>query len=409
MDERIFQFKAGRPIPDWDWQHRLPLNKPVSSECKDTATVFRINSTYMDVTDQPYKDRQWVGGGVIICCLGSIGSIYCGNSVIQNPNNTIDSYLITMLLLVIGAISGFAYVAFKYGRDEFFALKRRPIRFNRKEKKLYFIRRRRFFAKSGDGDVTWEIPWSKNSIFCIHRGYAEHRPVYHIRHYEVDEDGNVLRAFAIGRKWEEHENLQGLLSQWNYWCWYMNHGPAELPKPPLFFSERESMRESFLFCLYDFGMQPLPPFGTGLALAYLLLIAGFVEFARLAFKYGKDEFFALKRRPIRFNRKEKKIYAIRHRRFGAKPGEGDITWEVPWNDEAIFCIHRRKASYGYVFHIRHYEVDQNGNVIGWAETAHALDRNEYPEGDKKEMQSWSGETDRAANALLWEKDIPPKH
>jgi hypothetical protein len=63
----------------------------------------------------------------------------------------------------------------------------------------------------------------------------------------------------------------------------------------------------------------------------------FIDFSRLAFKYGQDEFFALKRRPIRFNRKEKKIYAIRHRRFGAKPGEGDITWEVPWNDKPSFA------------------------------------------------------------------------
>ncbi|MET2989076.1 DUF6708 domain-containing protein, partial [Herbaspirillum seropedicae] len=78
---------------------------------------------------------------------------------------------------------------------------------------------------------------------------------YHIRHYEVDEDGNVVRAFSIGRKWEGQECLDGLLSQWNYWCWYMNHGPEELPKPLLFFKEKEDMLESFLFCMYDFGMR----------------------------------------------------------------------------------------------------------------------------------------------------------
>ncbi len=356
MDERIFQFKAGRPIPDWDWQHRLALDKPVSPECKDTATVFRINSTYMDVTDQPYKDRQWVGGGVITCCLGIIGSIYCGNSVIQNPNNTIDSYLITMLLLVIGAISGFAYVAFKYGRDEFFALKRRPIRFNRKEKKLYFIRRRRFFAKSGDGDVTWEIPWSKNSIFCVHRGYAEHRPVYHIRHYEVDGTGKVVRAFAIGRKWEEHENLQGLLSQWNYWCWYMNHGPADLPKPLLFFKEKENILESFLFCMYDFGMRASAAYRISI-MPFILLMT---SHRLMALWTCRDPIW-----PDAVN----KVSVI-------EPDD-------PFNEPS------------------------GSTPVGWAETAHALDRNEYPEGDKKEMKNWSGEKDPVANALLWAQDSPP--
>jgi hypothetical protein len=79
--------------------------------------------------------------------------------------------------------------------------------------------------------------------------------VFHIRHYQVDLDGNVIRAFAIGRKWEEEDGLADLLSQWNYWCWYMDHGPVDLPKPLLFFKEKENILESFLFCLYCFGMR----------------------------------------------------------------------------------------------------------------------------------------------------------
>jgi hypothetical protein len=35
----------------------------------------------------------------------------------------------------------------------------------------------------------------------------------------------------------------------------MNHGPADLPEPLLFFKEKENLLESFLFCLYDFGMR----------------------------------------------------------------------------------------------------------------------------------------------------------
>ncbi len=50
-------------------------------------------------------------------------------------------------------------------------------------------------------------------------------------------------------------------------------------------------------------LRPLPSDSTAISIIYLIAIAGFIEFARLAFKYGRDEFFALKRRPIRFNRK----------------------------------------------------------------------------------------------------------
>lgn len=45
--------------------------------------------------------------------------------------------------------------------------------------------------------------------------------------------------------------------------------------------------------------------------------------------------------------------------------------------------------------------------VGWAETIHAIDRGEYPDGDKREMKNWSGEKNPALNALLWAKDIPP--
>jgi hypothetical protein len=46
-----------------------------------------------------------------------------------------------------------------------------------------------------------------------------------------------------------------LLSQWNYWCWYMNHGPANLPKPLLSSRKRKTFSESFLFCMYEFGVR----------------------------------------------------------------------------------------------------------------------------------------------------------
>ena len=36
----------------------------------------------------------------------------------------------------------------------------------------------------------------------MHRSDKASGNSYHIRHYTVDEQGNVIRAFAIGRQWE---------------------------------------------------------------------------------------------------------------------------------------------------------------------------------------------------------------
>jgi len=356
MDERVFPYKAGQPIPKWDLMHRLPINRPVSSECKDSSTIFRINSTYMDVTDQPFRDRQWQAGGVLIAAFMSASFIWFLSFMIMNPASRVEVMVVALHCLVVAAIVSFAHTAFKYGRDEFFSLKRRPIRFNRKVQKIYAIRRRRFFAKSGQGDVTWEVPWDENAIFCIHRGTAHHRQTYHIRCYEVDESGNVMRAFAIGRTWDGVECMEDLLSQWNYWCWYMNLGPADLPKPLLFFKESESMLESFLFCMYEFGMRATAAYRISM-MPFILLMTS-------------------------------------HRLMALWTCRDPVWPEAVVNASVIDPDDP-------------FDEPRGNTPVGWAETAHALDRHEYPDGAKCAMKDWRGEKDPTVNALLWAEDIPP--
>lgn len=358
MDERIFSHKAGNPISEWDLQHRLSIHEPVSPERKDTGTLFRLNSTYMDVTDQPHRDRQWHAGGVLVSCIGALAPLWLISYMLLHPPREFFLSLGIAYFVLIGGSAIFAYLTFKYGRDEFFALKRRPIRFNRKEKKIYAIRHRRFLSKPGQGDFTWEAAWDEKAIFCIHRRIVNSRPAYHIRHYEVDEHDNVIRAFAIGRTWEGKENLQGLLSQWNYWCWYMNHGPAELPKPPLFFKERETMLESFLFCLYDFG--------TRASVAYRISVMPFVLLMTIH-----------------------RIMALWTCR--------EPVW--PQTIEELSAIEPDDP----------YHEPHGRTPTGWGETLQAIERGEYPYDPKSEMKAWRGEHDPALNALLWDEDIPPKH
>ncbi|WP_343653968.1 DUF6708 domain-containing protein [Herbaspirillum sp.] len=355
MDERVFQFKAGRPIPEWDLRHRLSINRAVSPECKDSGTIFRINSTYMDVSDQPFKERQWLAGGVLASCLGvatGMWMYYLTRVLYPNAGGMLGD------LYCLALICTFGLVAFRLGRDEFFSLRRRPTRFNRRERIIYAIRRRRFFAKPGQGDVTWEVPWGENTIFCIHRGSANHRETYHIRCYEVDESGNVTRAFAIGRTWEGKECMGDLLSQWNYWCWYMNHGPEDLPKPLLFFKEDESSLESFLFCMYDFGMR-----------------------ASAAYRISMMPF----------------ILVMTSHRLMALWTCRDPVWP-----EAVVnaCVLDPDDP---------FDEPRGNTPVGWAETALALERNEYPAGAKCAMEHWHGESDPELNALLWAEDTPPLH
>ena len=359
MDERIFKVKIGQPIPAWDANHRLSLAGAVGPELKDSATIHCVNSTYMDVSEQPHMMRHWVGGGV----QTAIGSsallvVFLFFIFFSSSQPKWDFGLYLLIFVLVTGVFGFGYTACKFGRDEMFSLTRRPIRFNRIEKKIYAVRRRRFFSAAALGDITWEIPWNNDAFFCIHRGpqNTEHDESYHIRCYQLDAAGNVLRGFGIGREWQELDGMNDLLCQWNYWCWYMNHGPAELPPPLLFLTEREGLFESFLYCMYEVG------FGVSAKLRIALL-----------------PYFA---------------WLTIHRVLAL------------WTCRApIWPPHVAKVS--HIDKDDPYQQPVGDTPVGWAKTSQALKANSYPSDPRRKMPDWRGEEDGFKNAKRWQAEIAP--
>jgi hypothetical protein len=252
---------------------------------------------------------------------------------------------------------GFGTVAFKWGRDEFFALMRRPIRFNRIEQKIYAVRRRRFFAKPGEGDVTWEIPWTAQSIFCVHFKMWSRLDHYHIRHYTVDQQGNVVRAFAIGRGWMGKDSLPGLLAQWNYWREYMAHGPENLPKPSLFISEHETFAETFFSCLYHICGDD----GPIVRLLFMPVIAFNTAVRLLAMWSGRDPVW---------------------------PKDVDLRSAVAATDL--------------------FDQPRGDTPVGWDATAAVHKSGAWPWSKSRLDERWNGERDALKNGLLWAEDFAPR-
>jgi hypothetical protein len=257
-----------------------------------------------------------------------------------------------MDLLGLIAFVTFGYWVWKLGRGQFFGLRRRPIRFHRGERKLYAIRKRRFFAKPGEGDVVWEVPWTKDSIFCLHCEGTTFGNVFHIRHYTTDEQGNVTQVFSIGREWMPESEVEMLLGQWNYWCKFMNEGPRDLPKPMLFHTDNETPRESFLYALY--GTAPNVP-----ALFRILIMPFILVFALM------------------------RIVA-------------NVTCRNPIWPDAIEKI--SQVPPGDV-----YAEPRPGTPVGWGETVIAQRRGEYPDDPYVKVANWTGETSGKANAIQWLK------
>lgn len=102
MDERIFRAKIGYPIPAWDASHRLPISGCVGPEVSDSATIFRINSTYMEVSDQPHMMRHWLAGGALMSFLTAILFLGVGLNVFISTRlrtETLPIYLWLLYLL----------------------------------------------------------------------------------------------------------------------------------------------------------------------------------------------------------------------------------------------------------------------------------------------------------------------
>ena len=352
MYERLMKNCIGKPVPVQDVACRLPIDRPVGPEICDTGTVFKINSTYMDVTEPSLSEKHWF----ITASVSAIVAIALTGPYTYKYTHTGPPapamWLLISDCLAFATTAFFAALAWKLGRGFFVGLRHRPIRFHRGDRKLYAIRKRRFFARPGEGDVVWEVPWTKESIFCMHREDTTFGKVFHIRHYSTDEHGNVTRVFSIGREWMPESEVEMLLAQWNYWCKYMNEGPRDLPKPMLFNTENETPRESFLYALY--GTAPNVP-----ALFRVVIMPFILVFALM------------------------RILA-------------NLTCRNPIWPDAIEKISQAAPDDAYA-------EPRSGTPVGWAETVLAQRRGEYPDDPYAKVVNWTGEASGKANAIQWLK------
>ncbi|WP_028222945.1 DUF6708 domain-containing protein [Paraburkholderia oxyphila] len=355
MDERVMKKCVGKPVPEWDLAHRLPINRSVGPVVQDFGSTFSINSAFMDVIEPSFLEKQWFVTGVALAflCIGIGPYIYFMTHADPAPAFWMFVFNCTAVL----PIAIFGTIVWKFGRGLFFGLRYRPIRFHRETHRLYAIRARRFFAKPGEGDVIWEAPWTEDSIFCLHRESTSFGTIFHIRHYAVDDHGNVTQVFSIGREWTGNRQVEMALAQWNYLCTYMKDGPNGLPKPMLFHTQNETLRESYLFSMYSFGMRA-PVVIRLLTMPLILLFTVMRVFAN-----------ATCRNPV---------------------------W--PAAIERISVIAPDD----------HYAEPRPGTPVGWGDTVLAQQRGEYPDDPKTTDKGWTGASDGRLHAATW-LDNPTGH
>ncbi|WP_126240789.1 DUF6708 domain-containing protein [Burkholderia gladioli] len=348
MHELAMKKCIGKPISEWDAAHRLEIDQSTGPNLQDFGTIFRINSIFMDVIEPSFLEKQWFIFGITISFAATLNGPYI-YSYAYLGSDPLSERLITHLM-ALTFIFIFGGITWKFGRGLFYGLRHQPIRFHRSLNRLYAIRSRRYFAKPGEGDIVWEAPWSTESIFCLHREETSFGVFFHIRHYTLADNGTVARVFSIGREWTGYGQIGMALAQWNYWCAYMNDGPGDLPKPMLFHTQQETLREAFLFSLYSFGLRA--PAIVRLLMMPLILV--FTVMRVLANATCRD--------PI---------------------------W--PESIERISQIAPDDP----------YAEPRPGTPVGWGDTILAQQRGEYPDNPQAPVKDWKGEMDEQKNAAAW--------
>ena len=251
LPQSIYAKQKGKPLGEWEMQNRLYIDQPALEKAEELGNVYRIDSTYLEIIDDAQDQIQIIGlGGIFFLAFASLALAWSG-MWISGPFTQSAEVVAQSgywFWTILGATTGLAVAAvfgtfdYQVMRRNLFTLKRRSIRLNRKTRRIYAIR-----TKNPDG--IWEVPWSNDEFFCIGKrkvgGLKRAYDMYDVRHYTLDAQGNVVRAFVLGQMVFTVKQAQ---LQWEYFRRYMQDGPANLPEPYRFWAPRETFAEGYRIC-----------------------------------------------------------------------------------------------------------------------------------------------------------------
>ncbi|QBE62731.1 DUF6708 domain-containing protein [Pseudoduganella lutea] len=304
--------------------------------------------------------RQWYAGGVLTALLMAAGLTWATLLMLKMcaEKGWPLGGMIVLSIPLLGVLGFLAFV-FVFGRKEFFGWTHYPIRFNRRALKIYaLVRPSTRNAAGKNASTVEEIDWSENSFFCVHRA-SDDGFHYWIQYYKIDSKGLIEKTVTIGRDWEGEEGLQELLAQWNYWCWFMKFGPDELPKPCLYLTEKETIMESFLYCVYEIDFNASPAFRIAGMPVFLLLAAY-------------------------------RVIALWTCSAPRWPSVIADACKIEPNDP--------------------YNEPRGPTPVGWYDTSTAISKGKYPVVKPVKIFQWQGECDAKRNAQLWARDVyEPKY
>jgi hypothetical protein len=231
----------------------LQQKKPCVETARSSGTVFEATDAYIEVCDGLYREKGW---GVLAFCTAGIGAL-CLTAMtawmathvppaIQQKGQAGLVHWTFGFFTLVGV--GIFILPLRSLLGDCFNYTRRPIRFNRIDRKIYA------FRHNGPGGVV-SVPWDEAFLYVERQpkgGVTSTAPRV-VRCLVLDERGQVSDSFPIGKRVvlasaEEGElgkqTMNELYEDFEYYRRFMEDGPASLPPVSEFLSKEISFRNS---------------------------------------------------------------------------------------------------------------------------------------------------------------------
>jgi len=192
--------RTKRSPTDVEVSARLLQKVPCAEKATSAGTVFKATDCYLEVCDGLYREKGWGGlafftAGVAALCLTAMFAwmaTHVPTAIEQKGQTGLVHWTFGLFTLVgIGAF----ILPLRSLLQDCFNYTRRPIRFNRVDRKIYA------FRHNGPGGVV-SVPWDDAFL------YVERQPkagltstaARMVRCLVLDEQGRISDSFRIGKR-----------------------------------------------------------------------------------------------------------------------------------------------------------------------------------------------------------------
>lgn len=242
-----------RSVTDEELSARLQQKERCAEKATSSGTAFKATDSYLEVCDGLYREKGWgvlafATAGIAALCLTAMTAwmaTHVPAAIEQKGQANLSRWVLGFFTLVE---VGVFILPLRSLLKDCFNYTRKPIRFNRIDRKIYA------FRHNGPGGVV-SVPWDDAFLYVERQpkaGLTSTAPRM-VRCLVLDEQGQVADSFRIGKRvvlaYSEEGELgrrvmAELYEDFEYYRRFMEDGPASLPPVAEFLSTKVSFRNS---------------------------------------------------------------------------------------------------------------------------------------------------------------------